>query len=385
MQKELSITERILVHCDLDAFYASVETIFRELDTNIPLIIGSDPKNGSGRGIVSTCNYAARKYGVRSAMPITEAWRRCPAEPFGNAIYVRGNYRLYGRASRIVMGILESQSDIFEQASIDEAYLDITQSCKGNWDTALLICENLKLEIYQKTGLTASFGIASTRILAKMCSEENKPNGIFRLMPDETMTFFEGKNVRDVPGIGKKSSTVLAEWGLSTMDELYEAGELSLERMMGDRFAKWIIRVIEGKTSSEISPLRSRKSISKEHTFSTDQKDTQLVLKKLLNLCEQVVEKAKSMKICGKGLEIKIRYKGFETHTYSRTLPVAMDDTELFLRLSSELFAQSIRSEKPVRLIGFKMGSLEIPDSRQITLDKLNELIQENAFSSESE
>ena len=97
MQKDLSPTERILVHCDLDAFYASVETIFRELDPNIPLIIGSDPKNGSGRGIVSTCNYAARKYGVRSAMPITEAWRRCPAEPFGNAIYVRGNYRLYGR------------------------------------------------------------------------------------------------------------------------------------------------------------------------------------------------------------------------------------------------------------------------------------------------
>lgn len=385
MQKDTPSKGRILVHCDLDAFYASVESIFRDHDANIPLIIGSDPQNGTGRGIVSTCNYAARKYGVRSAMPITEAWRRCPSEPFGNAVYVRGNYRLYGRASRIVMEILEKYSDKFEQASIDEAYLDISQSCDADWDTALRICEKIKLEIFQKTGLTASFGIASTRILAKMCSEENKPNGIFRLLPDEMMTFFEGKSVRDVPGIGKKSSTVLAEWGLSTMDELYEAGEISLERMMGSRFAKWIIKVIEGDTSSEISPLRSRKSISKEHTFSSDQTDTGLVIDKLQNLCKQVVQKAIKMKICAKGFEIKIRYKGFETHTHSKTLPVAMDDYDLFLRLSTELFAQSVETDRPVRLIGFKLGSLEMPDSRQITLDKLGEFIQENAFFSESE
>lgn len=370
---------RILVHCDLDAFYASVETIFRELDPNLPLIIGSDPLNGNGRGIVSTCNYSARKYGIRSAMPISEAWRRCPAKPFGNAIYVKGNYRLYSRASRKVMEILSHNCDIFEQASIDEAYLDVTNLCSSDWDKAFELCQTLQDKIYQSTGLTASFGLSSTRILAKMCSEMNKPNGIFRLLPENIPSFFVDKSVRDVPGIGKKSATQLAEWGLTTVDEVYQAGGLSIERMMGERFANWIIRVYEGKTSSDVSPLKSRKSISKEHTFSSDQSNIEIVLQKLDSLCELVIDKANSMKICGKGFEVKIRYKGFETHTHSRSLPVAMDDVDLFKRLSSKLFAQAVELDRPIRLVGFKLGSLEIPDSRQITLDKLDDFIQENA------
>ncbi|MDP6194806.1 MAG: hypothetical protein QF880_03690, partial [Candidatus Poseidonia sp.] len=117
---------RIIIHCDLDAFFAAVETLHHGFDDNVPLIIGSDPKQGRGRGIVSTCNYAARAYGIRSAMPVSEAWRRCPATPFGPAIYIRGTRGLYSRASRKVMSVLNEVADLFEKASIDEAYLDVT-------------------------------------------------------------------------------------------------------------------------------------------------------------------------------------------------------------------------------------------------------------------
>ena len=157
---------RIIVHCDLDAFFAAVETLHHDLDPTIPLIIGSDPNQGRARGIVSTCNYPARKYGIHSAMPIGEAWRRCPGEPYGNAIYISGTRGLYSRASRKVMEILKPYANKFEKASIDEAYLDITESVDGDWDSAFALCRELQQAIIKKVGLTASFGIGPTRILS---------------------------------------------------------------------------------------------------------------------------------------------------------------------------------------------------------------------------
>ncbi len=148
-------SERIIVHCDLDAFFAAVETLHHDLDPTIPLIIGSDPNQGRARGIVSTCNYPARKYGIHSAMPIGEAWRRCPGAPYGNAIYLSGTRGLYSRASRKVMEVLKPSAIKFEKASIDEAYLDITESVDGDWDSAFALCRKLQQSIYKKVGLTA--------------------------------------------------------------------------------------------------------------------------------------------------------------------------------------------------------------------------------------
>ena len=230
---QLNHANRILVHCDLDAFFAAVETLHHGFSNNIPLIIGSDPQQGRGRGIVSTCNYEARKYGIRSAMSISEAWRRCPGKPYGNGIYVRGSRGLYTRASKKVMNILSKPAEFFEQASIDEAYLDITNYVDGDWDSALALCRDLQEEIIEQVGLSASFGIGSTRILAKMASEVNKPKGIFRILPDEISDFFAGRDIREVPGIGAKRAVQLAEWGISTVDEMYDYGEISLSRMTG--------------------------------------------------------------------------------------------------------------------------------------------------------
>lgn len=360
--------ERILVHCDLDAFFASVEILHRDLDPSRPLIIGSDPKGGRGRGIVSTCNYAARAFGIRSAMPIGEAWRRCPGAPFGTGHYINGTRGLYSRASRKVMELLRPPAEHFEKAGIDEAYLDITKAVDGDWDKAYALCRQLQDSIKEQVGLTASFGIAPTRILAKMSSEINKPKGIFRLLPDETQEFFVNRSLRDVPGIGPKRATQLAEWGFNSVDEACELGELALGRIAGERFASWLIRVVDGATSSEVSPLRSRKSIGKEHTFGHDQNDQERVLNHLKTLVELVMTKAKTIGVAGRLCEVKIRYTGFETHTHGRSIPVAMDDLDVFSRLAERLFALNVEHNRPVRLIGFRLGQLDMPTTRQAKL-----------------
>lgn len=359
---------RVLMHCDLDAFFASVETLHHDLDPDVPLIIGSDPQQGRGRGIVSTCNYAARTYGVHSAMPISEAWRRCPAAPFGPARYISGTRGLYSRASRKVMDVLRPYAKRFERASIDEAYLDITDTVDGDWDAALALAKQLQRQIMERLNLSASFGIGPTRIVAKMASEEQKPFGIHRVMPDEVTSFFDGRSLREIPGIGPKRATQLAEWGFQTADEVHGLGELGLERLTGVRFSTWFTRVVEGESSTEVSPLRSRKSVGKERTFASDQTNHEAVLDQLRVLVNAVMEKARGMGLSGRLGEVKIRYTGFETHTTGRSIPVAMDDTEVFWRLAQRLFAQSVDADSAIRLVGFRLSHLEMHDSRQATL-----------------
>ncbi len=368
MKDNGSPLNKILIHCDLDAFFAAVEVLHHGFDDEIPLIIGSDPKQGRGRGIVSTCNYAARVFGVRSAMPISEAWRRCPGAPFGSARYISGTRGLYSRASRKVMAILKRSSSIFEQASIDEAYLDVTSEVDGDWDRALALARGLQSDVQKELNLSASFGIGPTRILAKMGSEERKPKGIFRIMPDEIQDFFTGRSIREVPGIGPKRATQLAEWGITTVDEAYELGELALARIAGERFSSWLKRVVEGDSSNEVSAIRSRKSIGKEHTFETDQSDHESVMHQLEVLVNLVMNRAQELGVSGRLGEVKIRYTGFETHTSGKSITVAMDDEGVFLRLARQLFAMNVDSTASVRLIGFRLGQLEIPPSKQMML-----------------
>jgi nucleotidyltransferase/DNA polymerase involved in DNA repair len=153
------------------------------------------------------------------------------------------------------------------------------------------------------------------------------------------------------------------------MSDALGVGELSLARFTSDRFASWLMRVVEGETSAEISALRSRKSISKEHTFSQDQRDIEVVLERLGELVTKVLKRAKNMGVSGRLAEVKIRYRGFETHSHQRALTVAMDEESVFQRSALRLFAEQVEYDRPIRLIGFKMGNLEVHDSRQITLD----------------
>ena len=361
--------ERILIHCDLDAFYASVETIHHDLDPNVPLIIGSDPMNGKGRGIVSTCNYAAREYGIRSAMPISEAWRRCPGQPLGPALYHRGAHRLYRRASNRVMSILSKHADKFEQASIDEAYLDVTDRCNGDWNQAEALCRKLQQMIAEDISLGASFGIGPTRVAAKMASEERKPAGIFLVPPGGLQEFFSTQSCRNVPGIGPKAAQLLGEMGVMTLEDAYREGPDFLADAMGERRAKSLWRILEGDSSNDVSALRSRKSISKENTFSKDVEDVEVVFSMLSDLISRVTMKLKKLGITSRNVEVKIRYRGFETYSHARSLPISLDDEDTFQRIAAQLLANVYDTSRPVRLIGFKLGDLEAPPNRQSSLD----------------
>jgi len=367
------MTQRILIHCDLDAFFASVETIHHDLDPHVPLIIGSDPKGGKGRGIVSTCNYAAREFGVRSAMPISEAWRRCPGPPLGPALYHRGTYRLYRRASNRVMKILSFGADKFEQASIDEAYLDVTESCNGDWNKAEALCRTLQKLIFEDISLTASFGIGPTRVAAKMASEARKPMGIFLVPPGGLREFFSSHDCRAVPGIGPKAAQLLGEMGVITLEDAYREGPEFLADAFGQRRADALWKILEGESSNEVSPLRSRKSIGKEHTFSKDITHPVIVFEKLEQLVGWVTKKLVDLEITARNIEIKLRYKGFETLSHARSLPISLDDEETFGRIASRLLANIFDTNRPVRLIGFRLGDLEAPPNRQSSLDAFSE------------
>ncbi len=364
---------RILIHCDLDAFFAAVETIHQNLSPDIPLIIGSDPKFGSGRGIVSTCNYAAREFGIRSAMPISEAWRRCPGPPIGNGLYMRTNFRLYRRASKRVMRILSSHADQFEQASVDEAYLDVTESSDGDWNTAERIARDIQKEIFDEIRLTASFGIGQNRVIAKMASEVRKPNGIFMVPFGGHQEFFETKSCVAVPGIGPKAGQLLREVGIVNLKDAYREGPDTLEQYLGKRRASSLWNILEGKSSAEVSPLRSRKSISKEVTFSTDQNNPAAVMNALPKLVENVATKLRAIEITARSIEVKIRYKGFETYSHGQSLPVSMDEFEVFKRIAMKLLSDIYDTSRSVRLIGVKLSELEAPPNRQSTLQFLDE------------
>ncbi|MBN17106.1 MAG: DNA polymerase IV [Euryarchaeota archaeon] len=365
---ESNMGERILVHCDLDAFFASVETLHHNLDPEKPLIIGSDPKGGNGRGIVSTCNYAAREFGVRSAMPISEAWRRCPGDPIGEAIYLRGARRLYRRASNRVMSILSENADLFEQASIDEAYLDVTERCNGNWELAETLCRELQKRILTDISLSASFGIGPTRVIAKMASEARKPGGIFLVTPGGIRDFLGPHKCRDVPGIGPKAAQSLGELGIMVLNDAYEEGQDLLSEALGARRSTSLWSILEGESSDEISTLRSRKSIGKETTFSIDTKDIDLVFSTLSTLVDAITGRLKKDDITSRSVEVKIRYKGFETVSHTRTLAVSMDDTETFQRVAGNLLAEIYDTNRPVRLVGVRLGELEAPPNRQSKL-----------------
>ena len=365
--------ERILIHCDLDAFFAAVESIHHNLDPSIPLIIGSDPKNGQGRGIVSTCNYAAREYGIRSAMPISEAWRRCPGQPLGPALYHRGVRRLYRRASNRVMAILSNYADLFEQASIDEAYLDVTERCKGDWNQAESLCRMLQQLIMDDISLSASFGIGPTRVVAKMASEARKPGGVFLVPPGGLQQFFSSHSCRAVPGIGPKAAQMLGELGIMTLEDAYREGPDLLTDAVGSRRANSLWRILEGESSNEVSVLRSRKSIGKEHTFPHDIETPEVVFDMLERLIVKVTGRLREMEITARNIEVKLRYHGFETISHAKSLAVSMDDVETFQRMATTLLANVYDTSRRIRLIGFRVGDLEDPPNRQATLSTYSE------------
>lgn len=351
---------RIILHLDMDSFYASVEMRENPDLKGKPVVIGADPKNGTGRGVVSTCSYEARAFGVRSAMPISQAFILCP-----DAIFLPPHFPRYAKASADVMGILKYHSFLFQQVSIDEAFLDV--STLRNYPAATCFAEQIRHDIRTQLGLTCSIGIAPTKVVAKIASDVNKPDGLTVVEPENLFAFLSPMSVRKIPGIGRKAEAELFDMGIRTIRDLVQYDLQMLIARFG-RSAIALQAITSGIDNDAVKERDGVKSVSRETTFPEDTNDEQVIAATIDALAQEVCHNIAEESLRCRTITVKVRYAGFITHTKARTLSHYMDDVNT-VRSSAHSLLRDIFDGRPIRLLGIRLSSFELQDARQMILD----------------
>jgi DNA polymerase IV (DinB-like DNA polymerase) len=351
--------QRIILHLDMDSFYASVEMRENPELKGKPLVIGADPKNGTGRGVVSTCSYEARAFGIRSAMPISQAFVLCP-----HAVFLPPHFPRYAKASAEVMGILKSHGFLFQQVSIDEAFLDV--SAVGNYAAATDLAARIRYDIRTQLGLTCSIGIAPTKVVAKIASDVNKPAGLTVVEPENLFSFLAPMPVRKIPGVGKKSEAELFEMGIRTIKDLVEFDIQVLIARFG-RSAIALQAITTGIDDDIVEERDGVKSVSRETTFPEDTKDEQVIATTIDALAREACRNLSDESLRCRTVTIKVRYNGFVTKTKARTLSHYTDDASI-VRSCSHSLLRDIFDGRPIRLLGIRLSSFEKHDARQMIL-----------------
>jgi len=342
---------RVILHVDLDAFFPSVEV--RELPElkDKPVIVGADPKEGKGRGVVSSASYEARKFGIRSAMPISRAWKLCP-----EGVYLRPHFDLYIHASNSIMKILKSHADKFEQGGIDEAYLDISSQVK-DFDEASEFARKLMEEVLDKENLTCSIGVAPNKMLAKIGSDYKKPYGLTVIREEDAKDFLSPLKVRKIPGVGPKTERRLKDLKIETIGDLAAVNPEQLTRLFG----VWGSRLHEyanGIDYSEVIEWYETKSIGREVTFEKNVDDGGQILGILDELAEEIHKELIENGFRFKTITIKIRYEHFETYTRARSLSFPTNDLDILRNNARRLIDAFLRGNKKIRLIGLRVSTL---------------------------
>jgi DNA polymerase-4 len=338
---------RWIAHVDLDAFFASCEQRDEPAYRGRPVVVGALP---GGRGVVAAASYEAREYGIHSAMPIAEAYRRCP-----DAVYVRPDHDKYQRESRRIFALLKDITPRVEAASIDEAYLDVSglERLVGPPEK---IGQDIKQKILDATGLTASVGIGPNRLIAKLGSEHRKPDGLTVVAPDDVADFLAPMPVSNLRGVGRKTLPHFERLHIHTVAELRAASMATLEEEFGPSTAAKFLRQAHGIASDEVVTDRQRKSISKERTFEHDLTDDRQLKDRLQELSAGVARIARREGLAGRVVTLKIRFAGFETHTRQRKLPGATWDERVLLDTGWSLYRRGDLPKKSVRLIGIGLS-----------------------------
>ncbi len=338
------------MHVDLDAFFAACEERENPALKGRPVIIGADPKGGFGRGVVSTANYEARKYGIQSAMPISKAFKLCPG-----GVYLRPDFALYEKVSANVMEILREKADKFEQAGIDEAFLDVSSA--GDYDKAERIAREIKREIEEKERITASVGIAPNKMAAKIASDENKPDGLAVVRPAEIKGFIWPKSVRKLWGIGPKTEATLREMGISTIKDLADADIMKLRNKLGN-MADYFKFLAHGVDESLVEERTEMKSFSREHTFEEDTNDAKEIMSVINELSRDVFEQAKTNGVNFKTVTLKIRFSNFETHTRAKSLPFHTNGEDSIKNNAVSMADEFLKTKRKIRLVGVRVSNL---------------------------
>ena len=345
-------TTRKIIHVDMDAFYASVEARDNPTIANKPIVIAKHPKLTGGRGIVSTCNYEARKYGIRSAMSAIEAYKRCP-----NAVFISGRMRHYAVISRQIHQIFHQYTDIVEPLSLDEAYLDVTDNKKGI-RSATIIAQMIQQQILQELGLTCSVGVSYNKFIAKIASDFNKPYGMTVVEPEQALAFLEALPIEKFYGVGKKSIPTFHAKGIYTGKDLLQFQLDELMSLFG-KMGYSLFYKVRGIHHSPVQARRTRKSIGRETTFSQFLEYEEDILRVLQQLSESVILKLREKSLKAQTVTIKIRYNNFDTLTRQVTYKEYFDDVERCAELAKELWSHHGSLEKSIRLLGVSVSNFE--------------------------
>ena len=354
--------DRAILHVDLDAFYVSAEAKEHPELRGLPVVVGADPDGGKGRGVVVACSYEARKFGLRSGMPISQAYKLCP-----QAIYRPPDWGLYERTSTEVMETLKGFADKFEQASIDEAFLDV--SSKGaDSESATKVAKEVKEAVKRIHGLTCSVGVAPNKSAAKIASDRQKPDGLTVVPFDDVESFLAPLPVGVVPGIGPKTREFLREKGIDTISQLQKLDGNQLMTWFGKN-GVWLWGVIHGEENVEVRQQEIPKSLSVERTFKEDVKDFRQVRKEAADSASELMRRVKSAGYSYRVAGIKIRFQGFETHTREKTLVSHTDSEEPLQDAVGKLLDEFEARGKSVRLVGVRVADIQRSTSGPSRLD----------------
>lgn len=330
----------------MDAFYASVEQMDNPELRGKPLAVGG----GGKRGVVSAASYEARKFGVRSAMPGFTARKLCP-----ELIFVRPRFDRYQDISKQVRKIFFQYTDLVEPLSLDEAYLDVTENKKGN-PSATLIAKEIRQQIFDEVGLTASAGISINKFIAKVASDYNKPNGQKTVNPEEVIEFLEDLDVKKFYGVGKVTQAKMYQMGIYTGKDLKSKSEEFLTQHFGKSGGHYY-RIVRGIHLSKVKPNRERKSLAAERTFSDNISSEIYMLERLESIAEELQKRLKRSKVAGRTITLKIKYSDFSLQTRSKTLPYYVSDADILLETAKELLYQE-KMKNSVRLLGISLSNL---------------------------
>jgi DNA polymerase IV len=343
---------RKIIHIDMDAFFASVEQRDNPSLRGKPVIVGGDARS---RGVVCTCSYEARVFGVRSAMASRIAYRLCP-----RAIFVRPRFEAYVHASRQIREIFHEYTDLVEPLSLDEAYLDVTEN-KKNQPLAGVIAREIKNKIFEKTSLVASAGVSYNKFLAKSASDLNKPDGFAVITPERAASFIEGLPIGKFFGIGRATEKTMIELGIRTGADLMRADRGFLMKHFG-KMGNYFFEISRGIDNRPVNPYRIRKSFGKEITLDEDTNDREEMMEIIKELAGMVSSLLLEHHRKGKTVTLKIKYHDFESISRSVTLTEAEDNRDLITDFAIRLLDETEAGKKKVRLLGVAVSNLDIEE-----------------------
>lgn len=346
-QKQPAERIRKIIHVDMDAFYASVEQRDDPDLRGRPVAVGG----GEARGVVAAASYEARKFGVHSAMASVTARRKCP-----ELVFVKPRFDVYKAISRQIREIFAEYTDLVEPLSLDEAYLDVTENFKG-MELASEIAEQIRGRIRIATGLTASAGVSYNKFLAKMASDQRKPDGLFVISPKNGPAFVEELPVSKFHGVGPATAEKMRRLGIETGADLKEKPLALLQQHFG-KSGPYFYGIARGIDTRLVRPHRVRKSVGAEDTFSSDIHQLGEALDKVAPLIGKVWGSCRSGGFCGRTVTVKIKYADFRQVTRSRSLPAPIASAEEMAAICQTILAQEFPVEKGVRLLGVTLSSL---------------------------